>query len=386
MKKLLLVALATLAILCRNFAQFTTVNYDYERNWFNEGQALPAEKSMVFKGIIPNGTQIVELSIHSAKRGDQLYKASWAKVGNNELSLIVPYKLKSSNEYDFKLVFFRSVSETEKERLNKKIMTLMDTHIDVNVSGEKSIKFLKKNNKMLREMNELLMTSMAEYRNNNPEWKPQFSELVQLKLEQLEKSDLDKDYIKGDSTATRKKVRTEARQQLISDLKSQLAKEVDLILEEELFVIATRRFVDNYITESKSNNIAINAGYGGVYLSGDWDNFTYGASPYLGLAIPLGNSVLGSKFLSNSSITFGLFLDNFEDENGNTVTGLIVNRPVYLGLDHKLFKFIRINAGATFLEGINVPESPELDPSKKIMIKPYMGLSARIDLSLGLGK
>ncbi len=351
---------------------------------------------MVFKGMVPTQIEMVELLILPAKRSElnllsdkrkeQLYQATWFKTNTAELSLIIPYKLRSSDQYDFILNFFKELPISERNNLEQKLISTLHTYIDVNLSGEKSIKFLEKKKKIIKEMNTLASNTLQKYRSKNVNWQTTFSEMVGLKIEKLEKADLDKAFIKKDSTMTRKAVITTARQNLIDDLKSQIEEEVKQILDERLYVITDTRLVDNYITEEKENSLALNIGFGGVYLSGDWTNFNYGSSPYLGIAFPLGNSVLGSKLLSNTSVTLGVFTQNFEDKNGNEITGFLVDRPIYLGLDHKLFKFIRVNAGASFLEGLNVSDIPGIEATKKVMIRPYLGLSARIDLSIGLGK
>ncbi|MEM6966585.1 MAG: hypothetical protein AAF573_17605 [Bacteroidota bacterium] len=369
-------------------AQYTTVNYDFERNWFNEGQPLPAEQSMVFKGMVPSETQVVELAILSSKNNNELYKTTWQKTKENEFTLIVPYKLRASNQYDFALSFFKKLPEAKRVNLENDINEMLNTYIDVNLSGKgkKSIKFLKKSKRIVKEMNAILLSNFEDLRTRDVQWKPEFSEIVKMKIEQLERAKLDKDFVKGEDQPSKREVMEKARATLVDGLKTQVNKEIGRLMQTEMFFLTSKKYVDNYLTASKNRSIAINAGYGGVYLSGEWDNLTYGASPYVGIAFPLGNSVLGSKFLSNTSVTLGVFLEDFEDENNNTVSGLIVNRPIYLGLDHKLFKFIRVNAGATFLEGMNVPEGAGMEPTRKAMVRPYLGLSARIDLSLGLGK
>ncbi len=390
MKNLILTAIFIATIFSTTFAQFTTVSYDFERNWFNEGQALPAEKSMIFKGMMPAGTEMVELSILSEKKQTELYKATWQKTSSEELNLIIPFMLRSSDKYDVRFDLFRAVTNAEKENLKNSMINTLDTYVDINTEGEKGIKLANGTKKTAKQMNSIVEAAMTEYRTGKNGQAFEFSELLNMKLEQLENADLDKNYTKGDSTITRKTVRTETRGAFVTSLKAQINEEINQMLNTDLYVLTTTRLVDNYNTESKQNSIAINAGYGGVYLSGNWDDFTYGSSPYLGLSFPLGNSVLGSKFLSNSSVTMGVFLNNFEDSFGNEVTGLIVNRPLYAGLDYKLFKFIRLNAGATFLEGQTLATNPQdLEMpivTKNVIVRPYVGLSARIDLSIGLGK
>lgn len=362
--------------------QFTSITYDLERNWFNEGQPLPAETDMILKGSIPTDAAKVELVILSSKKQEELYTAVWNKTNTNELSLNVPYKLRSSSEYDFLFRFFQPLNGQEKEKLIQDITNTINAYLAVNLAGDKSIKLRKNSKNNLKEMNQILKDVFTEYRSSIYQWEPAFSEIIQLKLEQMERTDLDNDYSKTDNTNSKKQVINETRKQLVSELEAQISREVSQLLDRKLFILKDTRFVDNYSTESKENALAINVGYGGVYLSGNVDDFTYGSSPYLGLAFPLGNRVLGSNFLSNTSLTLGVFLDNFEDANQNEITGFLVDRPFYLGLDHKLFKFIRVNAGAAFLE----EQNRDTSASKSILIRPFIGLSARIDLSIGLGK
>lgn len=384
MKNLFFSALAVLVFSCPVFGQYTTVNYDLGRNWFNEGQPLPAEEAMIFKGNLPGGMDMVELSVLSGKRGDLLYSAIGQKQDNNAFSVLVPYKLRAADAYDFRLDFFQKTSTGDKEKIAAEIMATMNAYLDVNLGGEKQIKLLQNGKKTVREMNGLARGLLSRYRALVAGWEPEFSELVKLKLEQLEKADLDKDFSKKDTTTTRTEVRNGQRQSLIEALKLQVEREVNQWLDTDLSVLAASYLVDDYQTEKKENTLSLNVGYGGVYLDGNWDGLTYGASPYLGLAFPLGNSAFGSKFLGNTSVTMGVFLQNFEDERGREVTGFLVDRPIYLGLDHKLFKFVRVNAGAAFLEGQKIGDGG--GTASEIMVRPYVGLSARIDLSIGLGK
>lgn len=384
MKKYLFVALATLLFVYPNFAQFTTVTYDFERNWFNEGQTLPAEKSMIIKGIAPQGVEMISFNILSAKRNDELYQATWQKTTNNEFALTVPYMLRASDRYDFRVDTYEKLASDKRKELEQDLEATLDTYVEVNLRGEKEIKLLKNSKKTMQELQEIVEKVLSPYRNKNGYWASEFSEVVKLKLEQLDKADLESNYVKGDTTMTRKAVRQTTREELVNELKAQIEREAMRMLEGDVLVLTTSRYVDDYMTEAKINSLSINVGYGGVYLDGKWNDLSYDAAPYVGLAFPLGNSVLGSKLLSNTSVTMGIFLNNLEDAQGNEITGFVVNRPIYFGLDHKLFQFVRINAGATFLEETGA--AGDLSANKNVMIRPYVGLSARIDLSVKLGK
>jgi hypothetical protein len=49
-------------------AQYATVNFDLEKNYFNEGQPLPAGKNLMFTGIIPEGVSRIEIDIYAGKK------------------------------------------------------------------------------------------------------------------------------------------------------------------------------------------------------------------------------------------------------------------------------------------------------------------------------
>ena len=69
-------------------------------------------------------------------------------------------------------------------------------------------------------------------------------------------------------------------------------------------------------------------------------------------------------------------------KNDNIVTGPIFGRPYNVGLGYRAFQFIRINAGAAFLEtkkdGFNID-------LKEIRVQPFIGVSAEVNLWMGLG-
>ncbi len=73
-------------------------------------------------------------------------------------------------------------------------------------------------------------------------------------------------------------------------------------------------------------------------------------------------------------------IDDFENNKGEKINGFLIKTPIYLGLDHRLFKFLRINAGATLLEDGNSTQG------NKILVRPFLGLCAKIDLNIGLGQ
>src|SRR5690606_3709132 len=84
-------------------------------------------------------------------------------------------------------------------------------------------------------------------------------------------------------------------------------------------------------------------GYGGVYLGGNVDNLEYDSQPYAGFSIPFGRG--NGAWFSRTSFVLGVFINNFKDADDNTITGPVVDRPVFAGLGFRIYDFIHFNAG-----------------------------------------
>lgn len=373
------------------YGQYTTINYQLEKNYFNEGQPLPAEKPLMFTGMVPPGIDIIEISIFPAKAKndkDRLYLASWKdfdQQDNTSYSLAVGYKLRASAQYDFRFDFFQKLPSREQEQLSARMLDQIKAYLDANIALKgNSLDLNRSEKKMVRELEDIIRTALEDYRNQNGLAFEGLSETVRQKLDKIESLQLNKQPADNGQATPKEDI---FRQQL-QELENAVVADIRELMSFPWSKRTISRYVDDYETEHKKGSFSISAGYGGVYLNGDLDNLTYGDAAYLGVAFPLSNSTIAPKFLRNASITMGAFLKNFEDENGNTISGVIVDRPVYLGLDYKLFEFIRFNAGAAFLEKTESANSGNAEPTGNTLtlIRPFVGLSARIDLTVGFGK
>lgn len=391
MKKLTLALVVTLGVVCTAYSQYMTINYDLEKNYFNEGQPLPAEKTLMFTGLVPQGVDIIEISILPSKAKsdkDRLYLASWKDFDNNantSYSLAVNYRLKASAQYDFRLDFFQEMSPAAQKQLTEQIIDQVTAYLDANIQMKgKSVTMARNEKKMVADLEEIINTALQDYRNQNDLGFSGLSGTVRQKLANLEAIAFDK-LPKDDTAQVEQAQRQDVLTDKIIDLKNVIRIEVSELMSSPWSKLGISRFVDDYETEQKKGTFSLSLGYGGVFLDGKLDNLSYGSSPYAGLAFPLSNSTIAPKFLRNSSLVLGVFFNDFEDQNGNTVSGMIFDKPIYLGLDYKLFEFVRFNAGAVALEKSSTISGSDII-TKETFFRPFVGLSARIDLSVGLGK
>jgi hypothetical protein len=395
MNKLSLPLIVLLLTAFFSYGQYTTINYQLEKNYFNEGQVLPAEKPLMFTGLVPDGIDIIEISIFPSKAKkdkDRLYVASWKDFdqGNQtNYSLAVNYKLRASEQYDFRFDFFKQLASREQDALYELMISQIQAYLEANLSFKGNGLALNKSGKrMVQDLESIIRTALEDYRNQNGMSFEGLSETVRQKLDKVESLNINKQTSTDGNGENAAKLKEAFFQEQLQELENAVRVDVRELMSWPWSKLTISRYVDDYETEHKKGSFSISAGYGGVYLNGDLDELTYGASPYLGVAFPLSNSTIAPKFLRNSSIVMGAFLNNFEDEAGNKISGLIVDRPVYLGLDYKLFEFIRFNAGAALLEKTEISNSGNDVgmESKNTLIRPFIGLSARIDLTVGFGK
>ncbi len=392
MKKLFILFVSTLATCVMLTAQLSLVNFEEELNQLNNGEELPSEKKLLIVGTIPSSVSMVEILIFNAKGKDNrkaLYGNTWlrptANVGN-QYKVPINYRLNAGKEYDFALRYFKSLDNGQKQQLYTGLVNNLNNYVDQSFAiGEKKLEFSKKTKHMVDDLNSIVEIGLSNYRTSTYATFSGFSDIVRGQIEKIKDASL----LEADRVVNEKDVK-KAKQlygkKMVADLKKMIASEVQFVLNDKWHTLDQTYYVDNAETEKRNGYFSINAGYGAVYLGGNIDNLNYGTSPYLGLSFPLSTSTIAPKFFRNASITVGVFTDNFEGEDEQKITGPIIKRPVYLGLDYKLFQFVRFNAGAAFLEEVGEENGQVSGIEKRVFVEPFIGLSAKINLSIGLDK
>lgn len=376
-------------------AQYEPAVFDYTNAYFNNGQALKAESNLMFSGPISRKIERVEVSLFRAKASEKhpLYTGVWKRnFGNMQENFNMPfnYKLKGDANYDWKIDFFREISKEEKEELKQSIYGAVDNYLDQNfmISGRK-VKMLNSTDAVMSDINAILKSALTFYRNESEVTFPGFSDIIRRGMQSLmgrRLSNAESANMTDNNDVNQKQsARAELFQKRLADLKAVAHNEIDQVMNTHLLVRADSRKVVDYPTEHTKNELAVNVGYGAVYFSGDLKTLDYGRAPYAGLSFPLGNSALSGRFMSNSSISVGAFFNNFKDKNDNTITGPIVGRPFYVGYGYRMFRFLRLNAGAAFLQADASKNGITNLNVNTIAIRPYIGISAEIKLWMGLG-
>jgi hypothetical protein len=287
--------------------------------------------------------------------------------------------MRASTQYDIQFDFYTGTDPSAMRALTERVTALTDAYIAASFKADgKDVEAAEKPAKMVAQLEEIIRKALSEYRVKSDQSAVQLSGALDQQFKSI--TDLVLSPKKGPEAEM-----DATLPDAIRDAQGSVRKEVEGILNKSWSKLAFSRYVDDYPTTDKKGSFAVNVGYGLVYLDDKNDDISYDNAPYAGLSFPLSNSTIAPRFLRNASISMGVFLDNFSDNNGNEISGLIVGRPFYLGLDYKLFEFVHFNLGATLLEKTTAATTTE-PQFKDAYIRPFVGLSAKIDLSVGLGK
>ncbi len=372
-------------------AQYATAVFEYEKSSFNNSQNLPAEENLMISGAAQPETVLVEITILDDKSNRKdapkpLFVATWVRPPYSSIGTFtvpVNYKLRGSSKYDVQIDFYRRITDMERENLRQDLYNNLFAYTEQSFTVErKRARVIGGTAQLVRNLDEIARKGISLYRNRSQLQFTGFSDLVVSKIDQINKANLKKGKFIF-SKEKNKDARADYRVKLLTELKQLLASELGQVLNVDLLVLQDRKFMDDYPTEKTRTEIPLNVGYGGVHLKGtNSENSSFGTSPYFGLSLPLGKKGFAGQFWSRSSISAGFFLNNFEDDNGEKITGPIFKRPTYIGLGYRVFRFIRFNAGATFLED----KSQGSSLTDQIYIRPFVGFSAEFRFWIDLEK
>jgi hypothetical protein len=372
-------------------AQYKAVTFDYEKVVFGENQPLPAESHIMLQGEVETAIQIVEIDIFDHKGKENrlpLYTNKWKRSNSSDnkvFMLPINFRLKNNTEYDFKIKYYTGITGIEQKVLNKNIKNYLALYLEqVIIINRNNLSLKQSETQIMRSLNGIVYKGLQLHKNHLDMSFSGFSDLVKLKLQQIKKASLSKGKaIFQDKDKDAAKIAY--RDKLLLELETMLHTELDQYMDMSWYKLADVKYVDNYSTEKGKRTINLQAGFGGAYLSSSSQSLSLGAAPFAGFAFPLSQRPKNSKFLSNLSIIFGMFILDFEGPNNTRFSGPIFKRPTYVGASYKLFRFVHLNAGITFLEDISTA-GQLAGIENNVFIRPFIGVSAQINLWVDFSK
>ncbi|MEO7080791.1 MAG: hypothetical protein ABIY71_04650 [Flavobacteriales bacterium] len=372
-------------------AQYQPVVFDPSSNLLGNGQPLPAEKQWSITGPVAADIGIVEARVYEDAAMKHLAtKGRWDQAHENSapsFNINLDQKLRGNSKYTVELGFYGPIGRQAADTLSSRLSNYLDAYVDqsVEISSNRT-RVTKPVRQVMDELNIIVRRGTENYRSRLDLPFAGFSQIVEDKLARLNDTRLSnaKYMFKKKDDDDKRSQRIDMAKHEIAGVKAMLQAELNSYLDREMMVLRNRTVLTDQATEHTPTTIALNVGYGGIYNSGSTDDLSYGQAPYLGVSFPLGRRAFSSRFWSNSSISLGAFLENTKDDDGTTLTGPLIDRPIYLGYGYRVFHMVRLNAGGTLVE----KNTPQLDggTSSSLQVRPFLGISIEINLWLGIGK
>lgn len=369
--------------------QNQSVVFHYERSYFNDGQPLPAAESFTITGPVSGQVSMVEVLVYHNKpesNGTPLYQSLWKRsVADEAKNFFLPVNMHlRSTEYDLVINYYRRMKGNEIQNIKDDLFGALDAYIEQSFTNKPNLRLLKKTQETIDDLNSIVHSASVYYKNNKNIKFEGFSDIIREKIKAIKS-------IKGKTVKTLYPDMNQGQAFLhyqkaqVDELKEMVHDEAAYLFNMTLSVLADSKYIDNYPVEDTRNIMTVHGGYGGVYLDGSIDNLSYGSGFRAGMTFHLGKKAYANKFWTNSAIIAGFFLNDFTKGNGVTVSGPIFKRPTYVGLGYKAFNFVRVSAGAAFLEDQETAGGLS-NLGSKVSIRPFIGLQADLDFWLDLAK
>jgi hypothetical protein len=392
MKKLV-AGLWCLLLLTNNLiAQKKSILLEPQTRKINQGDPLPSQSSFDIQVPVGKETGIISIKIFRGNNpADIIQHTYWARPMNfrgDFAELPADVKLRNNSKYGFDVTLYALLSDSESNTLREIVHQNISNYINAAIeSNSKGIDIDKNAVKTVQDLNSIVKRSLTYYKNTQQREFEGYSDIVSMKIKQVSNARLSNANYNivrapADSAKSTDELKAMYASQLKNDLLQIILNETDNYLNLDFVKLYDSFIIPNRVTERSQTVLPLFVGYGGVYLGGNVNDLEYDSKPYAGLSFPLGRGT--ENHYGRTSFILGIFLANFKDGSGNTITGPIVDRPVFAGLGYRIYDFINFNAGmvATSTDKQNLSNIK----TSNVQLKPFIGLNAQFNLWLGLNK
>jgi hypothetical protein len=360
-----------------SYAQKPIINLNLKTKNFNNGSDLLAEKNFDISINTNSNVDYIDIEFYKKLDRDNFYSTVWQRsIGelNSVAILPVNIKLKSGTSYAFKIKSFRNLTLDDKLKIASQISLSSKNFIESSIiRTNKGYEFRMSDERLMENLNGILASGLGNLEVSFGKKTNSYSDILKVMLKNLEETRFKN--LMQDSTDLNYK-------NALNSVSNQVDNELINIINSYSYVLSDIVEIDSYQTEKTMNFLSLNAGYGGVYQSGNYSNVNYFDGFFAGVSFPLSNYALSNSFISKTSFSAGVFFNDFKIDNNSYLTGPIVGRPLYATLGYRFLNFVKISAGTTIVQ----EENTLLNTTSNLQFKPFIGLGIELDLWLGLKK
>lgn len=373
MRKILLLAFAFL-IAGNLSAQYETVNWELEKTWFDNGQALPANSPWILHGDAKPQTTKITVEVFKRKVADKsvYFESEWVRTdAATSFSMPFSQQLNDNSHYGFRFQYYRDLSADEQSDLENEIVGhCMDYIKNSSYFGRRKVQLSPNPMRLKYGMDAILKRFLQNYDIDGLS----FPSTIRNAIGSLDGLDLNqaKHLNSRENNDQLEALRYEFYETKVKEVERIIRSELHSLLPRKMYVMENSFTVQQYPTEKLSGSLAVDVGYGGIYGGGDLSKLTYSSGAFAGISLPL---------LSNKnhdfSISTGLFLSKQDFNDGKApATGPLIGLPIYAGLSYKFLKIVRVSGGMVALE-----QGASTGTSSSIFFRPYLGIGIGLNVS-----
>jgi|AntRauTorcE11897_2_1112592.scaffolds.fasta_scaffold01625_5 hypothetical protein len=386
-RKLLMLLLALISVTAC-FAQERSVKIDFESGTFYNTPRIPFDETLTIVGEAGKDIEMVKVNISYDDKDFILHSYLWNRIENNSsetFNIIVPPVLRSNTKYDFEIITYKIMSNTQKkellENLESRIRFLLMNNIyydgkNVNVNKSKNV---------YEELEKLIKESLKYHESKNmiPAEAP--SSLVLQELKNQDDFKFSRFFKKTTRDEESEKA-NELIQEKVDHLVELMSSELTPFINSDIVQHYKKVNIKSVQTDKERFTLPVNVGMYAWSKSVDIDNSSVDNidfTPGVGITIPFNNKsklAMKSRIFDSFGFSVGVLFEPIEDAEGTEYVTPGVDLPIYTGLGFRMFKVVRFNAGILIL-GEKGTENLE-----KLSIIPTAGLALELDLWMGIKK
>ncbi|GAA0754295.1 serpin family protein [Psychroflexus lacisalsi] len=388
MNRKLLMQLLALISVTACFAQERSVKIDFESGTFYNTPRIPFDETLTIVGEAGKDIEMVKVNISYDDKDFILHSYLWNRIENNSsetFNIIVPPVLRSNTKYDFEIITYKIMSNTQKkellENLESRIRFLLMNNIyydgkNVNVNKSKNV---------YEELEKLIKESLKYHESKNmiPAEAP--SSLVLQELKNQDDFKFSRFFKKTTRDEESEKA-NELIQEKVDHLVELMSSELTPFINSDIVQHYKKVNIKSVQTDKERFTLPVNVGMYAWSKSVDIDNSSVDNidfTPGVGITIPFNNKsklAMKSRIFDSFGFSVGVLFEPIEDAEGTEYVTPGVDLPIYTGLGFRMFKVVRFNAGILIL-GEKGTENLE-----KLSIIPTAGLALELDLWMGIKK
>lgn len=373
-------------------AQKQLVLLDPQQRAINQGEPLPPQTYFTIQVPVDMQTGIITINLFKGnKTSDLIQQNSWSRPINfkgNIAEVPVNVKLRNNGQYGFEVLMYSILSDSERTSLKETVHQNLTNYLNATIEATgKKINMEGNSGKVINNLNAVVKRSLTWYNNVQLREFEGFSDVVKFKVLQLQEAKLadarfNLSKSRADTLPNTDEMQAAYAKQLTGELQGIVMNEIDNYLNLDFVKLFDSFVIRNAVTERSQTVLPLFVGYGGVYFNGTIDDLEYDSQPYAGFSFPIGRG--NEMHYGRTSFILGIFLKDFKDGQGNTISGPVINKPLFTGLGFRIYDFINLNAGVVATS--TTRQTITNIKTEEVQLKPFVGLNVQFNLWLGLKK